>query len=298
MSKTQKKLKSRNNHTQRNTNSSKHTKTSRNNNLNNKNIQFFDMSQNIPIVIKISPTHITYLQKKSNDTSNTRKYPAYTYTPTTKKLIPLKTQLTLGKWSQHTYKYEKLYILKSNGKLINEKQYLHKNNQNNYDNENLKADYIFYILVKINNKKYVSLGWLPFEFDIPDGDEILDISNIRTTRSGMQNITLFGRKNTYFIDDYNEYIGLNSYISNEDIKTYLPEYITSSGDIEHSLNLDNARDYNISHYVNNNGEGKDKGAYLIQKEKYYKKTLGIKIAHYKEKRIYNIIHYLKTKPLQ
>ena len=207
------------------------------------------------------------------------------------------------------YKYEKLFILNWDDTWISEKQYMMPVNKNKkipdtarkneiigYDNTS--GYYVaLYILVKINDRLYLSLGWHPFEFEIPDNDEILNVSGIRTTRSGTQNITLFGRRNIYFIDYYNEEIDLNSYISNEDIKKYLPQFITPDGQIDRNISLDYiARDYDISHYASDKGEGKGKGPYLIQKEKHYKKVLGVKVPIWKEKRIYDVIHYLDTLP--
>ena len=184
----------------------------------------------------------------------------------------------------HTYQYEKLFILTWHDEWISEKQYMMPINKDK------KSGYYkaLYMLVKIDAKRYLSLSWVPFEFEIPDNDEIVDVSMIRTTRSGTQYITLFGRRNTYFIDDYNDDIDVNSYLSNEDIKKYLPQFINSSGDIDRDIHL-----WGLAGDDWQDG----KGPYLIQEEKTYKKVLGIKVPIYKEKRIYDVIHYLDIKEI-
>lgn len=246
-------------------------------------------------VVLITPTQITMYDKNGDFYSIGKGKKKY--------YPPISEQLKDGEWKQQTYKYEKLYMLNHNDTWYNEKEYMKPVNANkdykslgvNYD---LFTSYEFkYILIKLDSKRYVSLGYIPFEFEIPDDDEIVDLSAIRTLRNDTQNITLFGRRNTYFIDDYNEEIDLNSYISNENIKKYLPQFITPDGQIDRNISLDYiVGDYDISHYASDKGEGKGKGPYLILKDK-YKKVLGV-IPHWKEKRIYDVIHYLDTKEIK
>jgi len=106
--------------------------------------------------------------------------------------INFRKELADGKWNSKKYtidKHNSIFILNSNDEKLS-KHYL-----DNYLDDKLKDKYeLQYILIKINNTRYLSVGeCLVYEFDMPDNDNIKDIIDIREC-SGYQFIKLTGEK--------------------------------------------------------------------------------------------------------
>jgi hypothetical protein len=187
-------------------------------------------------------------------------------------------QLNIGVWKSKTYSYEKLWLVNSNyyygnynGNTNNEYSYMSPDIE--YD-DLLQSYKMYYILIKVNSMKYVSLGFQPFEFSMPDNDEIISISTYGS-KSGNQNIKLIGCINTYTLNDGSVDFNHNYYISNDKMKKYnLCSY----------KNLDVLTEYRGTierHFIN----------LLIPNPK---KILGIKYDFGKITRVYDIIHILET----
>jgi len=222
-------------------------------------------------VVLITPTQITYFEKHNSTFYSINKTKTKNeYYP------PLHEQLKDGEWRHNTYNYEKLFMLNSNDTWYSEKEYMkpvdlnkaYKSSGIMYDSL-IKSYEIYYILIKLDAKRYVSLGYKPFEFEIPEDDEIINLT-CHNSKSGNQNILLFGRKNTYTIDDGSNDFSGHYYIPNDFIKQY--KYFDLWKD--------------------------EKGPYIKVSSKDYKKILGIKVPHWKEQNIYNVIHYLETKDIE
>ena len=121
--------------------------------------------------------------------------------------------LSLGKWKTYKYAFDSTIpntIFTANGHGV------YYNSLSHPDLEN--TNNIYYMLIKLNNNHYLSLGYIMFEFKTPDNDIIIKISDTHS-KSGNQNIRFVGEKYSYAIDDgtMDEY---NYYISNDDMKKY------------------------------------------------------------------------------
>jgi len=75
------------------------------------------------------------------------------------------------------------------------------------------------MLIKLSNNHYLSLGYIMFEFNTPDNDIIIKISD-KHSKSGNQNIRFIGDKYSYAIDDGTSDFAYNYYISNDNVKKY------------------------------------------------------------------------------
>jgi hypothetical protein len=261
-------------------------------------------------IVKITPTDITYT------------YTDIIYFKKDEKVDKYKTlrELYNGSNCKMTFQYEKLFLIntvsspyhyskysryrKTNPAFPSEKELMKesltekdymKNMFSYVNNEGSnffggKHDNVYYILIKVNSKHYVSLSDQPFEFDIPDDDEIIYVINL-TAHPGYEQIMLIGRVNTYFIDDA-ETPHLTSrrltYIANEIIDKYLPNDATMEEKIKFL--------YNGNH---DDARKKPSKPYLIVYEKYHKKVFGKKIpvAFTKVKKIYDVLQTLEISNL-
>jgi len=214
--------------------------------------------------VLITPTQITFLEKDNDTFYSIRKTKHDKYYP------PLSEQLKHGEWKRYTYNYEKLFMLNTNDIWYTEKDYMKPVGSSGIMYDELFRNYeVYYILIKLDAKRYVSLGYQPFEFEIPDEDEIINLT-CDGSKSSNQNIKLFGRKNTYTIDDGSNIFSGHYYIPNDFIKQH--KYF--------KVWLD------------------EKGPYVEISTKDYKKILGVKVPNWKAKRIYDVVHYLESKDIE
>ena len=218
-------------------------------------------------VVLITPTQITFLEKNNGTFYSIRKTKHDKYYP------PLSEQLKHGEWKRYTYNYEKLFMLNTNDIWYTEKDYMKPVGSSGIMYDELFRNYeVYYILIKLDAKRYVSLGYQPFEFEIPDEDEIIDLTG-DGSKSGNQNIKLFGRKNTYVLNDGGYDIQCSYYIPNDFIKNH------KHFDIWRDIWKD------------------EKGLYVKIWNWDKKKILGVKIPHWKDERLYDVAHYLESKDI-
>jgi hypothetical protein len=119
-------------------------------------------------------------------------------------------------WRTISYKYKSVlfsnnYSVKDNSK----DNYENKGNVMTYPNFP-KTSTIQYMLVNLDDKKYLSIGYKIFEFQIPDNDKIL-FASMGSSRGDNQNAFLIGEKYTYQINDGSLFDD-DFYIANETIK--------------------------------------------------------------------------------
>jgi hypothetical protein len=162
-----------------------------------------------------------------------------------------------------------------------------KNYYDNYLDSRLKdIDNIYYILIKLSKTRYISLGFILSEFNIPDDDKIINI-DASHSKGGNQNIKLIGEKHSYFLDDClctpHSNIGCNCYVSNDNINKYrLGYFFCDEGKIEPQ-----------------NQNMKPKPTIYIETIKSIPaKFLGIKYNKYKKEKVYNVINNLQTETIK
>ena len=194
--------------------------------------------------------------------------------------IDFDKELSIGKWNHKKYTIDKensIYILNNVHKM---KQ---KNYYDSYMDDGLKDfDEIYYAVIRLNKTRYLSLGFILSEFDMPNNDTIINIDASRS-KGGNQNIKLIGAKYNYFIDDglctpYQN-IGCDCYVSHENIKKYKLDYFFCN-----EGHIDRKDVESPELYIN---------AYKAIPSKF----LGIKYNKYKKEKVYNVIHSLKTEPI-
>lgn len=122
--------------------------------------------------------------------------------------------LMLGKWKTYKYTFDRNIpntIFTANGNDVYYNSLHHS--------ELANTNSIYYMLIKLNNNHYLSLGYIMFEFNTPNNDIIIKISD-EHSKSGNQNIRFIGEKYSYAIDDGTNDFAYNYYISNDDMKKY------------------------------------------------------------------------------
>jgi len=189
-------------------------------------------------------------------------------------------ELSIGKWNHKKYTIDKensIYIWTNSSKM-NDKSYY-----DSYMDDGLKDfDEIYYAVIRLNKTRYLSLGFILSEFDMPDNDTIVNIDASRS-KGGNQNIKLIGVKNSYFIDDgtCTPYLnlGCDCYVSHENNKKYKLDYFFCDEGYIDGKEVDSPK------------------LYIETYKAIPSKFLGIKYNKYKKEKVYNVIHSLKTEPI-
>lgn len=194
----------------------------------------------------------------------------------------LENSLQFGKWESKEYKYKSAYMSDTSNPDMN-------GYETKYDNF-IKQNDCTYILVKLNNNNYLSLGnyYGRFTFTTPDNDNIKYVNwGDGMSKSGNLNAYIVGEKYMYSIPDTDDQL---FYISNDNFKKYSINVNPKWKDNPHSLHTGTDYDEKTQKFIN------PTKPYLLHNVKTPKKILGLfNYNTYTKIKIYDVIHFLDYK---